>query len=235
MRTCFLLLSISILLLSCGNASLITVGEKDADYTTIQKAIDNSSDGDVIEVHSGVYHENVILYKQLTLLGVDSGSGRPVLDAGGSGSVISISANDSVVRGFNVTGSGGCGCGNAGIKIGSSNNIVEDNIIYNNKYGIYIQPYVTNNTMISNDLLDNSITASDNGVESHWNASVEAGGFQGLIELLSGPDIRGNHYSDFDEEAEGCFDANSDGICDGPKRIGNNGVMDSHASKSKMN
>ena len=235
MRTCLLLLLISILILGCACASKITVGPKDSDYSQIQEAIDNSSKGDIIEVQSGLYYENVRILKPIALQGEDTGNGQPVVDAGGSGSVISIMANNTIVKGFNVTGSGGCGCGNAGIKVDSSNNIIQNNVVYKNKYGIYIQSTSINNTFYSNDLINNSITVSDNGKDNRWNASLKADGLQGLFEMISGPQIRGNHYSDYDEEAEGCIDANNDLICDRPKLIGTGADRDDYPSISNMN
>lgn len=236
MRTCLILLLIPILILGYAGASKVTVGQKDADYSNIQKAIDNSSSGDTIEVHSGVYSENIIIHKPLALIGVDSGDGRPLLDAGGSGSVISITANDVTLSGFNITGSGGCGCGNAGIKVESSNNTIKSNVIYKNKYGIYIDSTGTNNTFISNDLLNNSITVNDNGKTNRWNASIKAEGLQGLLEIFSGPQIKGNHYSDYDEDAEGCIDQNGDHICDKPRTFGSSDAdQDDYPSKSNMN
>jgi parallel beta-helix repeat protein len=196
------------------------VGPKDADYSHIQQAIDNSSQGDTIEVQSGLYRENVFIYKALILKGIDTGSGLPVVDAGGSGSVISMTSNDTIVEGFNITGSGGCGCGNAGIKVQSSNNIVRGNIIYKNKYGVYIQSGCENNTFLSNDLLENEIAVSDSGFNNRWNASAPSGGFQGLLAMISGSRALGNHYSDYDEVSEGCNDTNQDRICDQPRMMG---------------
>jgi len=233
MRSCITLILIPILLLGCAGASKIIVGQSGTDYSQIQRAIDNSTPGDIIEVQSGVYHENVNIYKSISLVGVDSGNGRPVVDAGGSGSVISISAGNTTVEGFNITGSGGCGCGNAGLKIQSSYNMIRQNIIYKNKYGIYIESGSSNNTFLGNDLLNNSITISDSGTNNRWNASTESGALKGLIEMVSGLQVKGNHYSDYDEEAEGCIDANKDLICDSPKVIGSG--MDSYPSVSAAN
>jgi len=220
MRAYLIALMISILVLGYATAATISVGPKDADYPQIQQALDNASDGDIIEVHSGTYHENVYLFKSVQLLGVDTGKGMPVVDAGGSGSVINIMANGSTVHSFNVTGSGHCGCGNAGILIDSSNNLVTGNIIHNNKYGIYVRSGI-NNTIASNDLLDNNITASDDG-NSTWNASAKLTGMQALVGLFTGKTVQslGNHYSDYDEASEGCEDADGNGLCDRPRRIG---------------
>lgn len=43
----------------------------DADYTRIQDAIDNASDGDFIFVYNGIYYERVEVDKSLTLIGED--------------------------------------------------------------------------------------------------------------------------------------------------------------------
>ena len=75
-----------------------------ADFTRIQDAINASNPGDTIEVRSGTYYENVDIDNELILTGIDTGSGKPVVDAGGIGSVITISADGCVLNGFTVTG-----------------------------------------------------------------------------------------------------------------------------------
>ena len=152
-----------------------------------------------------------------------------MVDAGISGSVISVTANDKTVKGFNVTGSGGCGCGNAGILVDASNKIDRENKIYKNKYGIYIRSGNENNTFLSNDLINNSITVSDSGRNTRWNGRVEAEGPESLLELISGPQVVGNYYSDYDEK-EGRSDANQDKICDKPRKIGSGPGMDNYPS-----
>jgi parallel beta-helix repeat protein len=226
---------IPILVLGYADASKISVGPKDADYSSIQQAIDNSSQGDIIDVQSGMYRENVYVYKTLTLEGIDTGNGLPVVDAGGSGSVISITSNDTIVEGFNVTGSGGCGCGNAGIKVQSSNNIVKGNTISKNKYGIYIQSGCENNTFLGNDLLNNDIAVSDSGFNNRWNSSAPSGGLQGLLAMIGGQQPLGNHYSDYDEVAEGCNDTNNDKICDLPRIMGSGPDKDNYPVVSSLN
>ena len=56
----------------------------------------------------------------------------------------------------------------------------------------------------------------------------------GPLELISGPRVIGNHYSDYDEENEGCSDANQDKICDKPRKIGSGPGMDNYPSVSSM-
>jgi len=55
-------------------------GTQEHPYQYIKSAIDNASDGDVINVYSGTYYEVLKLYKQLSLIGIDNGGGKPVVD-----------------------------------------------------------------------------------------------------------------------------------------------------------
>lgn len=165
------LLIILMLITGMVQGGKITVGPTDEDFPQIQMAIDNSNNGDVIEVHSGTYPERLNVFKTVTLIGVDAGDGLPVINANGLGSAITLIAPGSTVKGFNLTGSTGCPCSrNAGIQIASSNNTIIDNVIYRNKYGIYVQQGYVNNTLISNDLLENQIAARDQG-GNYWNSS----------------------------------------------------------------
>ncbi|MFA6333372.1 MAG: protein kinase, partial [Methanoregula sp.] len=56
-----------------------TVAPSGAEFSSIKDAIDWSIGGDTIRVESGTYTENLKLDKKLTLIGVDTGSGAPVI------------------------------------------------------------------------------------------------------------------------------------------------------------
>jgi parallel beta-helix repeat protein len=228
------LLLILILILGSAHAARITVGPADEDYSRIQEAINNASVGDIIEVHSGTYLERLRFTKALTLIGLDTGQGMPLIDGNGSSSIITLSANGSTVQGFNLTGSGHCGCGSAGISVASSNNTVLDNVLYKNKYGIYVKPGVVNNTFSSNVFLDNDIAASDSGNNS-WSSIEKAEGLHKLSELLLGKRMQGNYYSDYDEPEEGCNDTNSDGFCDQPRNISSGSSVDLYPATLQRN
>jgi nitrous oxidase accessory protein NosD len=90
-RCAILLVNVTILVLSMvGTASAtnwsVNGSGEDADFTRIQDAINNSKDGDTIIVHSGVYYENVVVDRSVTLRGI----WHPVVDAGGRESAITL-------------------------------------------------------------------------------------------------------------------------------------------------
>jgi nitrous oxidase accessory protein len=87
-------------------------------------------------VESGVYRENLVIGKKILL----RGSGRPLIDAGGSGSALILSPEGagSVVIGFEVSGSGP-GERDAGIRVLAENCTVADNLVAENNIGILLQ------------------------------------------------------------------------------------------------
>jgi parallel beta-helix repeat protein len=229
-----IILVILILIVGAAQAAKIIVEPSGENIPVIQNAINNASEGDIIEVHSGNYAEHIYLSKAVTLMGVDAGEGRPVINASGSGSVLILAANGTTVQGFNLTGSGHCGCGSAGISVQSNNNTIINNILYKNFYGVYIKQGHTNTTLISNDFLENRISSFDQD-RNQWNGSVKTNGLESLMELISGKQMKGNHYSDYDEPKEGCNDNNHDGICDQPRNITAGKSVDLYPSTARVN
>src|SRR3990170_243842 len=93
---------LGLLLAGSANAATLMVCQSGCVYSSIQAAVNPSSSGDTILVQSGTYYENVNVTKQLTLRGI----GMPVVDAGGSGSTITLSADGIILEGFTVIVSG---------------------------------------------------------------------------------------------------------------------------------
>ena len=117
----------AVLLSGTGKASTIGVSPGDL----LQVAIDSASDGDVIEVESGVYRKNLVVDRAVTLRGLNGVDGKPVIDGGGEGSSITISADGAAIEGLVVTNSG-TGPGDAGIMVASANISISGNEIRSN-------------------------------------------------------------------------------------------------------
>jgi len=126
-------------------------------FKIIQKAINNASPGDTIEVQSGTYYEHVVVNKTLILQGVDTGSGLPVVDGGGSGGAITLSADGCSLQGFVASNSGSA---NSGITVSSSSNTVSGNTVSgSNQRGIYL------NSSSGNTVSGNTVSgASQHGI-----------------------------------------------------------------------
>ncbi len=132
-------------------SSTLTVDDSGgANYTRIQDAIDNASNGDTILVYSGTYYESVNVDKRLVLRGVDTGGGKPVVDAGKGGSVaIALSAGNSTIEGFTIVNAA------TGIHVISNNNIIRNNTISMCYYGILLENS-SNNILSDNNASNNS-------------------------------------------------------------------------------
>jgi len=131
-------------------AAEYTVAPSGAEFTGIQEAIAWVSPGDTIKVESGLYSESLRINKQISLLGIDTGGGAPVIDPKKKGNAIEILANGCTVKGFTIQNSDLL----SGIRVMSRDNTVSDNVLKNNAQGIYLA-LADNNT-----LTGNTITAS---------------------------------------------------------------------------
>jgi parallel beta-helix repeat protein len=123
-----------------------------ADYTSIQDAIDNSQDGDTIYVFSGIYYENVDIYRRdLNLLGEDTDT--TIIDAGGSGHGIKIRDNhDNSVSGFTIRNALGFGL----YLIGRDNSVISYCKIYNSsEEGVRIDGDADNNIIDNCEIFEN--------------------------------------------------------------------------------
>ncbi|UCF07649.1 MAG: right-handed parallel beta-helix repeat-containing protein [Thermoplasmata archaeon] len=129
----------------------------DCNYTHIQWAIDNASDGDTIFVKNGTYYENVVVNKAINLTGEDRDT--TIIDGNGSEDVVRITADSVHLSGFTIINSGNQSSWpnyDAGIEIYSSkNNIIMGNNISNNMNGIYSYLSRYNNITNNNISLNN--------------------------------------------------------------------------------
>jgi len=73
-----------------------------ASTATLQQQIDAAALEDIIVVDGGVYRERIVVNKPISLIGRN----WPVIDGGGQGDVVTISADDAVISGFEIRNSG---------------------------------------------------------------------------------------------------------------------------------
>jgi nitrous oxidase accessory protein NosD len=140
---------------------------------SIQKAIHEASSRDLIQVNSGTYYGNVSIDKSLSLIGIDTGGGMPILDARGDGNTITVNANGVRIEGFNVTNSG---VYKAAIEINSKYNSIKNNLIYNNWCAINLNPSEGNS-------IENNFIAVNNWRGIYLNSS-ENNTIEGNEDLL---------------------------------------------------
>lgn len=146
-------------------------------FSIIQAAIDDADtlNGHTIIVDSGTYYENVNVNKQLILRGIDNGGGMPVVDAGGSGSAITLSAGWSTLEGFKAVNASTI-WSNYGIQVNANNNTIINNTVSNNFIGIYLFSSSGNNVSNNTANLNNRYgillqSSSNNNMISSNNAT----------------------------------------------------------------
>jgi len=154
------LLSIFFLLLSAFNlaATNLHVGTGQV-YTSIFSALAKAQSGDTIFVHEGTYAEgNLAIDKRLIFIGI----GYPVLDGQHNCEIITVTASDVYIKGFEIRNSGQLSTLDvAGIKILSADRVVvEDNRIRDCNFGIYLSN--TNDCRVSRNDIQGIIKEEQN-------------------------------------------------------------------------
>ncbi len=105
-------------------------------YYRIQDAINNSSNYDVIKVNKGIYYENLLIDKKLSLYGFNFNN--TIIDGQFNNSTINILNDEVSLINFTIRNSGGFK-EDTGILLNSKDCIIKDCIIYETKYGIIIK------------------------------------------------------------------------------------------------
>jgi len=83
------------------NANTLYVGSAET-YKTIQSAIDAANDKDTIYIYNGIYNENLIIDKPITLTGEDTGN--TIVKGVNKDTVINITATDVTITNLEITG-----------------------------------------------------------------------------------------------------------------------------------
>jgi parallel beta-helix repeat protein len=134
----------------------------------LQKEIDNAGYGDVLLVYPGVYNGSVNINKDITLIGL----GNPVIDAGGTGSVVSLTTGGSTIAGFTLVNSGRM-VYDSGIKVTSDRNKILNNKIDGHQYGISLS-YPANNNLIKNNTIINNTLEGISGTNIHFLTIIQS-------------------------------------------------------------
>jgi parallel beta-helix repeat protein len=145
-------------------------------YTKIQDAIDNASDGDTVFVfdESSPYHEIIVVGKSIILQGEDKNSTVITAITGANNTYgVNITADAVSLSGFTIQNF------SYGIYLTSNNNLISDTIFRDNYFGIQtyyenlsdsIPPHLGHNMIMNNFFINNSMGIF--GV-SGWNNTVE--------------------------------------------------------------
>lgn len=153
---------LGLLLADGADAATITVNASGgAMYTNIQDAISASNNSDTIIVAAGIYNENVIVNKSVTLTG--AGANVTIINASDPNShVIYVSQQNGVnISNFTVTGGTGGGhtSRSAGIYLSlTTNTTLSNNNVSKNYYGIYLF------SAINTNLSDNNVNTNNLGI-----------------------------------------------------------------------
>lgn len=149
---------------SLVGSELLHVGKTGYSYSSIQTAVNEADSGDTVFVHRGAYNESLDLYKKINLVG-EQGA---VLDVNGTDDIISITADNCIVKGLIIRNC--CNKSFSGLNIESDGNIIKDNVFENNAgWGLYLY-HSKDNIIMNNTMINDSICIV--GSRSDWNSYI---------------------------------------------------------------
>ena len=100
-------------------------------YTSIQSAINDASNGYTICVYPGNYNESIVINKSISLIGIEQNGEKPVIDGGGRLYAVNISADGCIVKQFKIINYENQTryIGKVTVLISSDGNLIENNTI----------------------------------------------------------------------------------------------------------
>lgn len=218
-------------------------GPPSYDFGNINDAIESANESDIINVYNGIYTENIVINKSISLNG-ESDKNTIIVSAINNKNTIEVSANYVNISGFTIRNLGesfscvklnsinNCKISNCNIKNGgngiyliiSDSNTIKDNTIESNNIGLYL--WNSNSNFIVNNKIQNNHA---NGV---FISSISSNNIIYLNDFSGNPDSnardngnnnwdynpQGNYWDDYND-----YDSNKDGIGDNPYIIDGNG------------
>jgi parallel beta-helix repeat protein len=125
-------------------------------FVSIQQAINEAENRSTIYVPPGVYHEQVVINKTISLIGENVST--TIIDGGNAGTVVRIAANNVSIRGFTVQNSG-WGWYNNGIYVCHTDNCeIKNNFLFHNCHNIRL------NCSRNSRVLENTIEGTGYGI-----------------------------------------------------------------------
>lgn len=136
------------------NTILYVGGNGPNNYTKIQDAINDSSDGDTVFVFnsSSPYEENLIVNRSISLIGECKET--TIIDGNEIGDVVLILSDEVNISGFTIK-NGGLVFPDGGITVRSNHNIISGNNLIDNYYGV-VMFHSDNNEIFGNSVIDNN-------------------------------------------------------------------------------
>ena len=213
------------------------------DFSKINDAITYANESDIIHVYNGMYSENIVINKTITLIGESVGS-TIILSANANKNTIEVLTDYTNISGFTIKNLGGsyaclqlnlanfCQIYNNRLEngensiylINSNDNEIKDNTVENNKNGIYLWTSNTNtirnNKIQNNDIYGVFISSSSsentiflNDFSKNFGANSRDDGNNNWNDSS-----QGNYWDDYND-----YDENKNGIGDNPYLISGSG------------
>jgi len=110
-------------------------GSGPGNYTSIQDAVDNATNGDTVFVYNGTYYENIVVNTSISLIGENKET--TIIEGGESGAAVTIRSNDTILSYFTIKNCSSYQYTNVLI-INSENCAISDCIITDGYVGIEI-------------------------------------------------------------------------------------------------
>lgn len=133
----------------CRATTLYVGGGGGGNYSSIQDAINASSNGDTVFVYSGTYEENVIVNKSITLQGENKNT--TILTSDRTGHIITITSDWVNISGLTITHYGSGGGSERGIYVAANDSNIYGNNLTNSSGSIYLENDL--NTTIYNNYI----------------------------------------------------------------------------------